>query len=144
MLLLPRPRISCKREVLVASVTSTAKIPPSGVERRRSQRVLLVIPVEVAWTTKEGQRFKEDAETQVVNAHGALLRMKTALAISAEVELTRPRTRQSTRARVVWTGDVVEEDEMTRVAVELAVPSETFWGVSIPPILKPRDGTVRA
>ncbi len=117
--------------------TPKANVPSTGAERRRSQRVLLVIPVEVTWTTRDGRRLKENAETQVVNAHGALLRMKTTLPLSAEVELTRPRTQQSVLARVVWAGDVAEQDEMPRVAVELAVPSETFWGVSIPPILKP-------
>ncbi len=118
----------------MAALTPTANTPPPGAERRRSQRVLLVIPVDVAWITREGLRVREHAETVVVNAHGALLRMKTLLPISEEVELMRPRTSQSTRARVVWAGDVAEEDEMTRVAVELAVPSETFWGVSIPPL----------
>lgn len=121
----------------MAALTPTANTPPSGAERRRSQRVLLVIPVEVAWSTREGLRVQEHAETEVVNAHGALLRMKTLLPISEEVELIRPRTSQLTRARVVWAGDVAEEDEMTRVAVELAVPSETFWGVSIPPLPRP-------
>ncbi len=121
----------------MAALTPTVSVPPPGAERRRSQRVLLVIPVEVAWTTAEGLRVAENAETEVVNAHGALLRMKTFLPISVEVELMRPRTRQSALARVVWTGDLAEEDEWTRIAVELAVPSETFWGVSIPPISHP-------
>ncbi|MFQ5662537.1 MAG: PilZ domain-containing protein [Terriglobia bacterium] len=101
-------------------------------ERRRSQRVLLVIPVEATWETQQGICV-QPAETEEVSAHGALLRMKALLPLPKEFELTHRKTRQSTRARVVEIR-AGERDGMKRIAVELAVPSETFWGISIPPL----------
>lgn len=96
-----------------------------------TDRVLLVIPVEVTWVAAGGVKVTEHATTEVISAHGTLLRMRTRLPRSSEVQLRRPRTRESTSARVV---DIYpsHEDGWVRIVVELAVPSESFWGVSIP------------
>jgi len=115
----------------VAGQQPTANTVPPKAERRRSQRVLLVIPMEVTWTTKEGVRVKEHAETEEVNACGAVLRMKAHPPISTEVELTHGRTHESVRARVVGMRDPTTEG-LKRIGVDLAPLSETFWGVSIP------------
>ncbi len=99
--------------------------------QRRSQRALLVIPVDVAWTKEDGVRVKETAETEVVNAHGALLCLDVRLPLKMEVVLTNRLTQQSTRARVVRKY-LPREDGKQRIAFELVEASETFWGVSIP------------
>jgi len=97
--------------------------------RRRSGRVFLVVPVDVVWRRSDGVRVRESAHTEVVNAHGALLRINTHLSRGTEVELIHHKTHQSTRARVVSTYPN-QPDGVPRVAVELSVPSATFWGVS--------------
>lgn len=111
-----------------------------GSQRRRSPRVLLVIPVEVTWTSSSGVRVQEHAETEVVNAHGALLRMKARLARGMQLELSRPRTHEKTQARVVFTTDP-DQDGLCRAGVELAAPSEKFWGVTLPPLANPSAST---
>jgi hypothetical protein len=100
-------------------------------ERRRSTRVLLVIPVEVVWTSKDGLQVQESAETEVVSKHGALLRMSTRLPSNVQVELRRPASGQKAKARVVGAGNP-SPDGLARVAVELDAPCDTFWGVSFP------------
>jgi len=101
-------------------------------DRRRSQRVLIVIPVLVAWTNKDGVRIKEEAHTEVISRHGAMLRLKGSMAMGAEVEVTRPQVHQSTKARVVWVGKP-DAEGFVRVGLELTVPSAEFWGVYLPP-----------
>lgn len=101
-------------------------------DRRRSQRVFIVIPVNISFTNKDGVRIKEEVHTEIVSRHGALLRVKGSIPLHAEVELSRPRTSQSAHARVVWTGKP-DAEGITRVAVELATPSTEFWGVYLPP-----------
>ena len=108
-----------------------------GSERRRSPRVLLVIPVEVAWKSSSGVRIQEHAETEIVNAYGALLRLKARLPNGAIVELTRPRTHDKTQGRVVFTSDSAP-DGLFRAGIELSVPSGEFWGVILPPSSKPQ------
>ncbi|MFQ5663990.1 MAG: hypothetical protein ACE5HL_09175 [Terriglobia bacterium] len=94
---------------------------------------MLVIGVEVNWTTRQGERAQEHAETEVVNAYGARLQMKGRAPPCGEIELRRPKIGQSTRARVLEVSKR-SPDGLTRVTVELEVPSESFWGVTIPPL----------
>ncbi len=61
---------------------------PTQTERRRSQRVHLAIPVEVGWQ-EDHVHVSEHAETEVLNAYGALLRMKPHLPIPIDVELSK-------------------------------------------------------
>ena len=106
---------------------------PTQTERRRSQRVHLAIPVEVRWTQEDGAPVNEHAETEVLNAHGALLRMKPHFPLPIDLHLSRPRTRLSTQARVVGFREPTLKG-LLGVAVELAAPSQTFWGISFPPV----------
>lgn len=120
----------------MASDLPLASALSPGSERRRSPRVLLVIPVEVAWKSPSGVRIQEHAETEIVNAHGALLRLKARLPKGAIVELTRPRTHDKAQGRVVFTSDSAP-DGLCRAGVELSVPSGKFWGVVLPPSHEP-------
>ena len=103
---------------------------PTQTERRRSQRVHLAIPVEVGWQ-EDDVHVSEHAETEVLNAYGALLRMEPHLPIPIDVELSKPREGLSTPARVVGFREPTPKG-LLGVAVELAVPSQTFWGISFP------------
>jgi hypothetical protein len=124
--------------------------------RRRSERVLLAVPLEVSWTTNTGARVVKRAKTEVVNAHGALLRLKTSIPTETNVRLTRifpepeitfdlkpaptgsradgaqPQEPPTGSARVVWARDPEPPDGLARVGVELYVPSQKFWGISFP------------
>lgn len=100
--------------------------------RRRSTRVMLVIPVEIKWMTKDGPWVQEHADTEVVSAHGAMLRMKSRLHPGAQVEIRRPSIGQSVKAKVVGVGNP-SNDGLARIAVEMVVPNETFWGIVFPP-----------
>ena len=44
--------------------------------RRRSERVMLQIPVVVQAKTRDGKDVRENTQTVVVNAHGGLLKLK--------------------------------------------------------------------
>src|ERR1043166_5102859 len=44
----------------------------SGLEMRRSQRVVLRVAIQVRWTPAGDSAITEDTTTQVVNAHGAI------------------------------------------------------------------------
>lgn len=102
----------------------------TGRKQRRSQRVLWRTPMFVIWEAQAGLKVREQAETEIVNAHGALLRLQTTRLAKKSLSLLNPQTHESQVARVVWhdTGSVQE----VRVGVELAAPSETFWGIYTP------------
>jgi hypothetical protein len=124
--------------------------------RRRSERVLLVVPLEATWTTNTGAHVVERVQTEVVNAHGALLRLKSAIPTETNLQLTRilpepevtfdlkpaltssradgaqPQEPPTASARVVWACGPEPPDGLARVGVELYVPSQKFWGISFP------------
>jgi hypothetical protein len=105
----------------------------AAANQRRSQRVFLVVPIDVVWGRSDGLRVREAGHTEVVNAHGALLRTSAKFPCKKEVKLIHRKTHNSTVARVVRNFPS-QNDGVPRSAVELAEPSEMFWGVSIPPI----------
>ena len=106
---------------------------PSGAERRRSSRVRLAVPLQATWTNEQGGQVSEYAETEVFNAQGGLLCMKTGQPIAMEIQLTNPQTQETARARVVGFRESRPKGVL-RVAVELASASQTFWGVSFPAV----------
>jgi hypothetical protein len=105
------------------------------LSHRRSQRALLRIPISVSWKPPVGPaNLNVAAETEVVGAHGALIRLQQAPEQNARVEITHGHTRQTAPGRVIAVEPPGKENEPYRVTVELSVPSETFWGLSLPPL----------
>ncbi len=96
--------------------------------RRRSSRILWRRPVVVIWAAEGEVKQRAQAETEVVNAHGALLRLDTPLPSGEQVELLDSRSNESQAARVVWSRRVTPTT--ARAGVELNAPSEMFWGIN--------------
>src|SRR5258707_6865970 len=98
----------------------------------RSQRTLLVMPLAISWTTNTGMRVREHAETEVVSATGAMLRMKTKIPMQGRVDLKRPAVNISAPVRVVNVSNL-GPDGWIRVGVERLTPNTSFWGINFPP-----------
>ncbi len=102
---------------------------PARVKQRRSKRFLVVVPAEVKWHGPGGMSIKENAQAEEVNAQGGLLRMETYPNVGDIIELTNLLSTESAEGRVLGIRRSAE-DVVRGVAVELLVPSETFWGVN--------------
>jgi len=101
--------------------------PSSTAPKRRSRRFPLISPVEATWQEPNGKIFREAGQATEVNAQGALLEMKTYPVAGTQIELTNLVTHETSQARVVGLRRNTE-GRLLGVAVELFVPSETFWG----------------
>ena len=99
--------------------------------RRRSERVLLRMTVLLTAEDEERRQIHERAETQVVNAHGGLLRMKRHLHMGQSFLLNNPRNRKEISCRVVGTED--EGMEFYKIAFEFDRPAPNFWPIVFPP-----------
>lgn len=103
----------------------------SGAKQRRSQRVVLTMPVLVQGGADGGQSVLEEAQTLVVNAHGALI----ALAMNVEVQqpllLKNQKSLDQQPCRVVYVGPAV--DGKSEVGVEFTQPAPQFWHITFPP-----------
>lgn len=104
---------------------------PVQQNRRRSERVILRMTVLVVAEDEEHKQIQEQAETQVVNAHGGLLKMKQHLHVGQSFLLNNPRNSREISCRVVRTED--EGMEYYKVAFEFDRPAPNFWPIVFPP-----------
>lgn len=99
--------------------------------RRRSERVVLRVPVQLSAKMPGGRLVCIQAQTLVVNAHGGLLDVGMEMFAGQRLLLSKLKTEE------VMTGKVlrVQESEEGRfsVAFEFESPSSTFWPVTFPP-----------
>jgi hypothetical protein len=104
----------------------------SGAQnRRRSQRVLLQVPVLIRAYLPEGTPIQSQAFTQVVNAHGGLIGASFQMTEGQRIRLISPHSKKEAGCRVVWVGTVKEGSFPT--GFEFDEPNAQFWGISFPP-----------
>jgi hypothetical protein len=102
----------------------------SGEERRRSQRVIIRVPITLAMTEK-GQPVQIAAHTVAVNIHGAMVVCPRSLGAETKMELVNGRTQEKIISRV--TRAPRESAEGFLIPVEFTTPSPNFWHISFPP-----------
>lgn len=98
---------------------------------RRSERVLLRIPIEVKGTQENGKPFKEKAFTLVVNRHGARISLNNTPRVEDRLTITNLQTEISCPFRVVrrLANSLGEGPEW---GVECLEPEVNFWGIFFP------------
>jgi PilZ domain len=108
---------------------ATANSGHANVEKRRSKRFPVAVAAEIKWHGPDGVRIKGNAQTVEVNAHGGLLGMEIYPNVGDVIELTNRVSSESVEARVIAMRRSSPEAPQG-MAVELFVPSETFWGMN--------------
>lgn len=106
----------------------TALLP--GEERRRSQRVMIRVPVTLS-TADNGQAVKVQAHTVAVNIHGAMVVCKRSFDAETKLEVMNDRTGERAASRV--TRAPRESAEGFLIPVEFLDPSPKFWQITFPP-----------
>ena len=99
--------------------------------RRRSQRVLLRMPILVIAMGADKQPVSEKTHTAVVNAHGGLIHLAMNVRAGQSLILRNPESSEEQSCRVIR---ISEEHEGKReVGVEFTTPNSNFWHVAFPP-----------
>ena len=99
--------------------------------RRRSQRVLLRIPVAVIAPGPDKKMVREQTHTLVVNAHGALIYLDLHVRVGQVVILQNPETSEEQSCRIIRVHSLPEGK--TEVGIEYLKPAPLFWRVAFPP-----------
>jgi PilZ domain-containing protein len=100
--------------------------------RRRSQRVILSLPVTIR--TEGGPKdasFEEETHTLVVNLHGALIVLAGKVTKGQQLRLMNRATREEQMCRVATVG--LPTGGKAQIGVEFLKPSPDFWHISFPP-----------
>ena len=99
--------------------------------RRRSQRVLMQIGVQVSGNDAQGKYFREDTDTLAINAHGALILLTARITSGSTLKLRHNNTKEEQECHVVFLGPV--RGEKAEIGLEFAAPRPQFWRVTFPP-----------
>jgi hypothetical protein len=99
--------------------------------RRRSQRVLMQVAVRIRGEDVQGKNIEEETETLAINAHGALVLMKSRLTSGSKVFLQHKRTQEEQECHVAFLGPV--RAGKAEIGLEFASPRPAFWRVAFPP-----------
>jgi hypothetical protein len=100
-------------------------------KQRRSQRLLLDVPLVVCGKSDGKQPFREDTFTLVVSAHGALVVLAAKVAMGQKLLVINPKTWEEREGTVAFFGSPY--GGLTKVAIEFTQPAPEFWPVGFPP-----------
>lgn len=106
-------------------------VPSHPSPKRRSQRVLMQVPVRLRGTDAQGARFDEETETLAINAHGALVLLQARLTSGSSLLLQHKRTTEEQECQVVFLGPV--RGNKAEIGLEFSTPRPQFWRVAFPP-----------
>lgn len=98
---------------------------------RRSERILLDLPVVICGGSAEHPTFREETFTVTVSAHGALVMLAAKVALGQKVVVMNPQNWDEREGRVSYLGP--DRAGLAQVAVEFMQPAPEFWEVSTPP-----------
>jgi len=112
-------------------VTNPISSHPPIPNRRRTQRVLLRLPILVIGRGPDGQHVSENSFTLNVSAHGALILMSMRVEAGQKILCRNPDTLEEQFVRVIHVTPAPEGK--TEVGVAFLKPAPKFWRISFPP-----------
>lgn len=102
-------------------------LSPAPSARRRSDRVSIAFPLEVAGTDAHGQRFSERTLTTTVSRFGCCLSLQHLLEANQKVHMRRIGTNETAVARIV--GAMGSQPDGHLYGVETPQSCESLWGI---------------
>jgi hypothetical protein len=107
--------------------------------RRRSQRIVMRVPLYVNPVNAPATAEWELVETLVISLHGGMIRSRQQFPVGTTLDIRIRNTQRFTRGRVVWTGAGARELAF-EVGFELLEPPG-FWGIKFPEDKWPYGGS---
>lgn len=101
------------------------------IERRRSERFPLALPLTVRGVSLDMRPFQQDTVTLSVSDHGALLALSTTVTLGQTLFVMNPQTQDKVEAWVTRFG--IPYGAMTTVGIEFARPDANFWSANLLP-----------
>ncbi len=102
-----------------------------AANRRRSQRVLMKIPVRVSVQAGAASLFEEETHTLAISVHGTLMVLSAPVYRGQRLTLFNFQTKEALEC-VVAHVDKTPEGQF-HAGVEFLLPNPTFWRVAFPP-----------
>ncbi len=111
---------------------STGRAPQSERDRRRSERILLTIPIIVEGVDPNGKEFSETTRTLVINRQGARILLSRRVVAGSLLQIKLVSANRHAKFRVIGPTRPVSE-EGGEWGVECVDKSVNLWGIGFPP-----------
>ncbi|MGO8786928.1 MAG: PilZ domain-containing protein [Terriglobia bacterium] len=111
---------------------TSARASLRAVERRRSERLLITVPIRVEGVDRNGEKFTEDTRTLVINREGARIYLKRIVPAGGILFLTTKVGRRSGTFRVVGPTQPLS-GEGGEWGIECQESNCNVWGIGFPP-----------
>src|SRR6266481_7715711 len=122
----PEPLLTLETWIVESRETSWL-----AANRRRSQRVLMTIPVRVSGQNVLGSPFEEETQTLAISAHGASILASTQVYRGQRLTLSNVQTKAALECVVAHIDK--RRGSQPQVGVEFMLPNPMFWHVAFPP-----------
>lgn len=99
--------------------------------RRRSQRVLMTLPVRVSGQLGPASPIEEETHTVAISAHGAMIILSMPVYRGQRFTVLNIQTKDSLECVAVHIAKI--NDKQSQVGLEFLLPNPTFWRVAFPP-----------
>ena len=106
----------------------TVDPPTNASSRRRSQRVVLRVPLVLRTELADGRKLRVHAFSLVVNAHGGLLESPLMVEANHQIALVNPKTGKEAWCRVIRSE--CSSADTVSLAFEFHEPTATDFGLS--------------
>ena len=111
---------------------TSAKASLREVERRRSERLLITVPICVEGVDRSGEKFSEETRTLVINREGARIYLKRTVPAGTTLVITTKIGRRSGKFRVVGPTQPVSAGG-SEWGIECQESTCDIWGIGFPP-----------
>lgn len=111
---------------------STGRASQSERDRRRSERILLTIPIIVEGVEPNGKEFSETTRTLVINRQGARILLSRRVTAGSLLQIKLVSANRQAKFRVIGPTRPVSE-EGGEWGVECVDKSANLWGIGFPP-----------
>jgi len=115
-----------------APATSVRPDDSQGSSKRRSDRVLVALPVDLSATDLHGVRFTESCFTEMVSLHGASVAVPRRASPDYPVTLRRSSLDLQVQARVL--GQLGIRPGLHLYGIAFTEEAPNFWGIHFPPL----------
>ena len=113
----------------------------SSGERRRSDRVVIAIPVTLSGTDLAGVLFTETCHTEMVSLHGASIVLARRVSSEHPVSLRRRGSDAAVQARILGQLDIRSGCHV--YGISFTEDASDFWGITFPSIPETSDSLAR-
>src|SRR6266853_125055 len=120
-----------QRDTLATWLAESRETSWLAANRRRSQRVLMTIPVRVSGQNVLGSPFEEETHTRAISAHGALILVSTQVYRGQRLTLSNVQAKAALECVVAHIDR--HQSDHPHVGVEFMLPNPMFWHVAFPP-----------